>query len=98
MKFRRNCFGVLALLTMLITCIWIASGLASVSEDKAETEAEQAGQAIGSGIGVGIILCITVPFIALFALLSWRNDVGIKTERRHQEQLAALQGTPPPRV
>jgi ribosomal protein L40E len=91
MKFRRNLFGVLALLTLLLACVWIASGLSTAEEDEVQSEAERAGRSIGEGIGVTLIVCITVPFIALFALLSWRNDVGIKTERRHQEQLRAAQ-------
>jgi hypothetical protein len=70
MKFRRNCFAIIALLTSIIACLWITGGLVNVSADKPETEAEQAGQTIGAGLGVGIILCITIPIFALFALLS----------------------------
>lgn len=89
MKFRRNCFGIFSLLVLIIAIAWVATGL-SASDTPTETEAEEAGQTIGQGIGVTLILCITIPLFGLLALLSWRNDVGLKTERRHQEQLDAV--------
>lgn len=89
MKFRRNCFTTLFLLTLIIGVLWLVSGL-SASNTQTDTEAEEAGQTIGQGIGATIILCITLPLVALFALMAWRNSVGMATERRHQEQLDAL--------
>jgi len=90
MRFRKNCFGILALLTVIVAVAWIASGLAATEEEPTTSEAEEAGRTIGQGSGVTTILCITIPLALFFALLSWRNSVGLGTERRHQEELEAL--------
>lgn len=52
-------------------------------------EACEAASEIGVGAGATIVLCVGGFFFALFALLAWRNGVGLATERRHQEQLEA---------
>lgn len=90
MRFRKRFFGILALLTVIIAIAWIATGLSATEEKETTSEAEEVGKTIGQGIGVSLILCITLPLALFFALLSWRNSVGLATERRHQEELEAL--------
>lgn len=96
MKFRRNCFSIVALAVLALGILWIAAGV-SESDTPTESEAEEVGQTIGQSIGVTLILCITLPLTLFFALLAWRNSVGMATERRHQEHIAALRQMPPQR-
>ena len=98
MLFRKRLFTVLA----LIALGWVALGFWSTStynatrnvevgEDVSERSAYQAGQVLGSGLAIGFFLCTGFPLFLIFALLAWRNSVGLTNERRHQEQLAAMQ-------
>lgn len=96
MRFRKYLFTILALLVVL----WIINGLGIIggtankqlqSEQAQASDAYQAGTVIGTGISGTIILCIGVPLFFLFALLAWRNGVGMTNKKRHEETLAALE-------
>lgn len=96
MRFRKYLFTILALLVL----VWIVNGLGIIgsntnkqlqSEQAQASDAYQAGTLIGSGISGTIVLCITVPLFFLFALLAWRNSVGLTNKKRHEETIAALQ-------
>lgn len=90
MKFRKHLFRLLGLLTTLIAILWIVGGLSGVDEEPAQSEAEEVGRAVGSGAAISVILCITVPLAMFFFIMSWRNAVGIRMEKRHQEQLEVM--------
>ncbi len=96
MRFRKNCFSILALLMVVVAILWVASGVSESNKTETNSEAEETGKTIGQGIGVGLILCISIPLVFFFALMAWRNSVGLATERRHKEQLDALRGQQPP--
>jgi hypothetical protein len=57
-------------------------------------EAYDAGTVIGAGIRAGIgmsaSLCISGFLFLVFALLAWRNGAGIRTAKRHHEQIQAI--------
>lgn len=96
MLFRKRLFTVLALLAVL----WMAYGCTATSQvtDKQlqsqqaqSSSAYQAGTFIGAGLSGTLVLCTGVPFFFLFALLAWRNGVGLTNKKRHEETIAALQ-------
>jgi hypothetical protein len=91
MRFRKNCFAVLSALIFLAACLWLASYAVVVSDDEIATENEIDQDAAAVG-GVMLTLCIAAPAFILSSLLGWRNAVGLRTERRHQEALAAQFG------
>lgn len=93
MRFRKRLFYTLALLTVVLAVAWMAAGVNESDKVETTTEAEETGKEIGQGIGVTMIFCITLPFFALFMLLGWRNGVGLRNERRHQEQIEALKAS-----
>lgn len=95
MRFRKNLFTILALLSIA----WIIYGLSATSsaasrqlqsEQAQESAAYQAGTAIGAGLSTTIFLCTGGPLFVVFALLAWRNGVGLTNKKRHEETLAAL--------
>lgn len=95
MLFRKRLFTILACLCLL----WIAYGCTTVNrvtDKQLQTQqvqtssAAQAGTLIGASIGLTIFLCTGVPLFFLFALLAWRNGVGITNKKRHEETIAAL--------
>lgn len=106
MKFRSRFFGFLAFLSLLWICYGLFAyttyfgnftnrptpppqgGL--TSEER--TNLQTAGATVGTGIGMTFVLCTGLPFFALFSLLSWRNNVGIRKEQMHKEQIEALKG------
>ncbi len=102
MKTRKRLFYILAVLTIILMFAWIAAGTEAVEESKDDlaTELERDAADVGGGLGITIIFCLMTPIALFFALLGWRNGAGIRTERRHQEQLAmqaaALRQTPTP--
>jgi hypothetical protein len=103
MRILRWFWGILVILSVL----WIGYGFLAtgdaygntIENNVTDSEAYEAGAVIGAGIGLTFFLCTGIPFLLLSSILYWRNGVGIErkkekleTERRHQEQLAALQG------
>ena len=98
MKFRRGCFTLLALLVLVGACLWFVSFAQEAEEIETESEAEEAGKTLGQGLGTLIIACPSAVLFIVFALLAWRNAVGIRTERRHQEHMETLRqsGQQPP--
>lgn len=107
MRFRKNLFSILALLSVL----WIVFGF-SVSSRAYSTvtsitptpvtgsslsaqdtaNLRAAGAGIGAGLGLTFFLCTGgLPFI-VFSLLAWRNGVGLTRERMHREEIEALKG------
>lgn len=106
MQFRARFFGVLAILALLwIVYGFVATSSAAsnvmatpvaVATDSVLSQSEaqaatNAGVALGTGLGIGIFACTGLPFLLIFGLLSWRNSVGLKTQKRHEETLAAMQ-------
>lgn len=101
MLFRKRLFTVLALISLLYL-VYGFTGLGKVTQESLEDTAalnnstERGAAQLGVGIGVtGVtlfLICTGLPMFFLFSLLAWRNGVGLRTEQRHQEQLAALQG------
>lgn len=103
MRFRKWLFTILALLALG----WIVFGMSSVNEVRTKqlqstevqnSSAAQLGTEIGSGINTTIVLCPGVPLFFLFALLAWRNAVGLTNKKRHEEMLAALQQNQKPQA
>lgn len=93
MKFRKRFFGGLALLVAAIMVIMIISTATAEPDPDPGVEnqdAYEAGWAIGSGIAATAVLCVGLPVFLGLALLSWRNAVGLRNERRHQEQMRAI--------
>lgn len=90
MKFRKRLFSLLAVLVVLNGIVWITSYNDDVQQIEVQNETEQAARDVGEGIGVTIILCLSIPFFVAFALLAWRNSVGLRAEERHQEHIEAL--------
>ncbi len=96
MRLRMWIFSVLALLA----AGWLCYGLVIVPQATNQTlqqapktgdnAAYKAGAAIGGGIGLTFFACTGLPLFALFSLLAWRNQAGLRTEQRHQEQLDVL--------
>lgn len=98
MRFRQIFFWILALLALG----WIILGFATGSDVSTQMYAENAletdetmrtasdlGTTLGAGIGYTFFLCTGLPFLLLFSFLAWRNGVGLREERRHQELMAA---------
>jgi hypothetical protein len=105
MGFRKNFFGVLAFLALAFMCYGFVGSSAVISnvvqtpvattENLTQQEAEAArntGLVIGTGLATTTTICVGLPFFILFALLSWRNAAGQRTERRHQEMLEVQRG------
>lgn len=90
MKFRKRLFSVLAVLVFLGGVVWALEYDEDVQEVAVENEVEAAARDVGEGIGMGIIFCVTAPLVGLFALLAWRNAVGIRTEERHREHMDVM--------
>ncbi len=100
MKFRKRLFRLLALLALgWIVLGYFASGesLGELKTDinteyqsETQRDAAEAGAAIGTGIGfTGFFLCPGLLLLAVFGLLSWRNAVGLRNEKRHREMIEA---------
>jgi hypothetical protein len=60
------------------------------TSDISTTQAAQGIAAAGfMGLGLPFVACTGIPLVTICALLAWRNRVGLITEKRHQEQIAA---------
>ena len=109
MLFRARFFGLLALLSLAwIVYGFVATGnaasnvlstpVASGSDtvlSKADAQAAtNAGVALGTGLGLTVFACTGLPFLLVFGLLSWRNSVGLKTQKRHEETLDVMRNAP----
>ena len=90
MKFRQRLFWILAVLVVLYVsaAVLTDTNTSEICADASNTEVCNAAASVGAGIGTTIVLCIGAFLFTVFALLAWRNGVGLATERRHQEQLA----------
>ncbi len=107
MRILRWFWGILTLLScaFLMWSVVFASdvlnsGLEDIQNDDSVQyqEAAEAGAVIGTGLGLSLYLCIGFGIFIPSAFLYWRNGVGMErkkdkeeTERRHQEQLSAMQ-------
>lgn len=99
MKFRSRFFGIFFILALL----WLCLGSYLTSQAVVDVYATpapggpnaQAARTIGIGVGMSIslsvVLCSGLPLAFLFGLLAWRNAVGLRSERRHRETIAALE-------
>ena len=101
MKNRQRIFSILAalvLLWMLVTLSSVDDAVDEVTttgaEDRTELEqaATEAGATVGAGIGGLAVLCVGGFLFISFALLAWRNGVGLKQEEQHTQMLAAVGG------
>lgn len=99
MKFRSRFFGVFFILALL----WLGLGYYVTSQAVVDVSATpvpggsaaKAVQTLGiTSVGMSVFLCTGLPLAFLFGLLAWRNAVGLRTERRHQETIAALEHRP----
>lgn len=86
-KFWRVVWGVLTLASMAWLCygISISSSAYTTVASKSATDAGKAGAAIGASLGIGVFLCTGGLPLLFFGLLYWRNGVGLRNARRHQE-------------
>lgn len=106
MKFRSRLFGLLALLSLAWLCYGVTAtgsafssvvstperGSSSLSASDANA-AKAVGATLGSGLSLTIFACTGLPFLLIFGLLSWRNSVGLKTQKRHEETLDAMRNS-----
>lgn len=102
MKFRMWLFRILAALTVLYVLVAASSAGEINTQSRAECERQfstpsqielcMTGSDIGTGLGVTVVLCLGGFFFGIFALLAWRNGVGLRTQRQHEEMLAAQRG------
>lgn len=103
MVWRRRIFWGLALLSLLFIVAGlgvfseaheqtVTQGLADTgyAEGTTARAAYEAGATIGAGIGMSASLCIGGFLFLVFALLAWRNGAGIRTAKRHYEQIQAI--------
>lgn len=98
MRFRKWLFTLLALLALA----WIVMGLSATSNafqtgvarnaalEGVQQDAANTGTTLGAGLTSTVTLCTGLPLLLLFSLLAWRNAVGIREKKRHQEVLQAL--------
>jgi amino acid transporter len=103
MKFRKWLFYGLAILVLLYIVLTLANA-GNVVEDatnegaevrtQSEQELAETAATVGVGIGMVIVLGCGIPIFLFFALMGWRNGVGIRNEQRHREMLAAQQPHP----
>ncbi len=102
MKLRSQLFGILALLSLAWLCYGFSATSSAFSNvmstpiatsDGLDVDTAKAATALGAGIGSGLgitfFACTSLPFTLLFGLLAWRNSVGLKTQKRHEEMLEA---------
>lgn len=88
-------FRVLATLTFLFLAYYLCNLVAVVQQGYEEAPPDEyqtaahLGTTLGGGIGL-VVACIPCGFFGLFALLAWRNAVGLREIRRHEEQLNAM--------
>lgn len=87
MRFRKRLFTGLALLVLILLAgIYLSYASTEPTEDVTSEDAFNLGKAAG----FSMFACVLLPLFALFALLGWRNSVGLRSEQRHREQLDAL--------
>lgn len=102
MKFRMWLFRILAALTVIYVLVAASSAGEINTQSRAECEQQyttqtqinacMTGTDLGTGLGVTVVLCIGGFFFTIFALMAWRNGVGLRTQRQHAELLAAQKG------
>lgn len=97
MRFRKWLFIVLALLALG----WMVLGLSATSSafqtgvarnaalEGVQQDAANTGTTIGAGLTSTFTLCTGLPLLLLFSFLAWRNAVGIREKKRHEELLQA---------
>jgi parvulin-like peptidyl-prolyl isomerase len=104
MRFRMWLFSILALLSLGWIALGF-SATSQVVSDISKTAvptsqylspedakaARDVGTAIGSTMSLGVFLCTGLPLLIVSSLLAWRNQVGIRSEKRHKEQIALQQ-------
>ncbi len=104
MLWRKRLFTILTILAFL----WMALGVLATSSyntrrdqavgaDVRTSAGYQAGQIVGSTIELSLFFCTGLPLFFLFALLAWRNSVGLRHQREveaeqeyHQQALDAM--------
>ena len=94
MRFRKRLFTVLAVLAALWACggSYFASQFYAGAAQQTKDTTDQLAIGIANTTWLAIFLCTGIPLFFFFALLAWRNSVGLRNERKHQETLAAMRG------
>jgi hypothetical protein len=99
MRFRKRLFTVLALLIGLGMCWLIGAAALNWGEFSDQTAATGGDREVAETVGAmawlaesSVYLCVGIPLFFLFALLGWRNSVGLREEKRHQERLQTGRG------
>lgn len=93
LKFRKRLFWGLALLVLAFMALMVFSPGTSY-EDAIAQSGYEAGSlqaesyALGTSIAWMAVVCVGTPVFVVFALLGWRNGVGLRQEIRHREMMA----------
>lgn len=105
MLFRARLFTVLAALCILwsicgtgYACTITASTVAKPTLEPGKTQVSDAyvaGAGIGGSLVAAVFLCSGIPLLIIFALLAWRNRVGLRTEKFQSELVQATRGEQP---
>lgn len=90
MRFRRGCFFITAMLLTLLTCLVFVSPTTFLQNDSDTELLGGLGDYSPGEIALVLVIYTTPVSIPGLLLMGWRNHVGLKNERRHLEELAAL--------
>ena len=97
MQFRQWLFTLLA----VVALGWIVLGLSATGNafnqgvernaalEGVQQDAANTGTTIGAGLTTSFTLCTGLPLLLLFSFLAWRNAVGLREKKRHQELIQA---------
>ena len=92
MKFRQRLFWLLAFLSLAyVVGTFALAGDSAAEGEETRTETEQTFYEVGTGIGVGVVTMCGGALFFVFALMAWRNGVGVRNKRQHEETLAVQQ-------
>jgi hypothetical protein len=89
MRFRRGCFFITAMLLALLTCLVFVFPTTFYQNDSDELDLWFVDPP-PEEVALIFVVFTTPVSIPVLLLMGWRNDVGLKKQRRHLEELAAL--------
>ena|SRR3989304_4781640 len=105
MKFRQRLFWALAILSLVWIAMGFTATEEAVNEvlqtpvptlegmsQETADSLQEAGTAIFAGASMTVFLCTGLIGFFIFALLAWRNGVGLRNRRQHEEMVAAVSG------
>jgi uncharacterized membrane protein YjdF len=64
------------------------SNHAVTAKSVGQSSAFQMGALLGGGMTTFLVLCISLPLATIFLIISWRNAVGIRNEKQHNELIS----------